>query len=357
MKRTLRSGFTLIELLVVIAIIALLISLLLPALGEARKAAKLAKSMSNLHQNGVSTHSYTTDFQDKLWTFTWRVTANGTGAPRINYTTTYPDLLNPNSDNQAALFQMSDIIRRRGDRPDMPNFNGLNLFPYLTYSHLVLIDYMAFELPNLVTINPDDKDRNKWALDPHGFDQGLYSPSFANNGAGGPVTVPNDRRHPYGASYRIVPAAVDLNPPGTRLSPVPGNSGLTTLPGNCKLGGRKLSDISYPSQKVHMYDTLGRHFGKFSWAQACCFETCRQPLGLFDASAAVRSNRDVNQGCVNPNDPTEPITTHLSLTYVPSPIDPPAPPAGTYGTGYYVWTRSGMKGVDIKGGEVRSSGY
>jgi prepilin-type N-terminal cleavage/methylation domain-containing protein len=80
-----RKAFTLIELLVVIAIIAILAAILFPVFAQAKVAAKVSSSLSNIKQIGLSLHMYGSDYDDAtVWEYgTTAYTSTDTWVGRV----------------------------------------------------------------------------------------------------------------------------------------------------------------------------------------------------------------------------------------------------------------------------------
>jgi prepilin-type N-terminal cleavage/methylation domain-containing protein len=339
-----RGGFTLIELLIVIAIIALLVGILLPALAEARRAARRVICGASQQQLAVATSNYSTDFQDKNSSFTWKKGVQ------------YADWVGPAGDvTQAAANQAIDILRRRADRTDITQITGW--IPHVLYSHLVLNDYLQQRLPEVSMACPEDRIRRAWQAsvrtNPAEFFQLTERPPGNSN---------NEKRWPYSSTYSFVPSywapdqAVTVNgvvvPTVTQagfhyLWNVPGGTAATVL------GNRKLSDVNFPSQKVMIYEMNDYHSVK-NKALYHAYANAKAELGFFDGSVRILETKNANRG-FNPASPNSPNPT----TYVYQPTLTWEPPCRNGALtqegviGHYRWTRRGLKGVDFGGGEVR----
>ncbi len=129
MKRS-ASAFTLIELLVVISIIALLVGILLPALGAARKQARIGACLSSQRQLMIGVSAYAADSKDFIplgpdttaitpqnWgvtTFTERQIASSMiwfGTPVFSYYNAHGVLLNGYLSDNRAMFCPGDDTR------------------------------------------------------------------------------------------------------------------------------------------------------------------------------------------------------------------------------------------------------
>ncbi len=330
-----RLGFTLIELLVVIAIIALLIGILLPALGAARRVARLAICGSNLKQAGVAVNSYAADFEDKIASYTWN---------QNNYNTKYNDLKNAPDHITACMFQLTEIIRRKTGNDTFPRLD--DRAPHRRFSHAVLVDYMADKIPEETAACPEDKLLIGWQKDPDDY------PDL--NEQGGDAY---DKMFPYASSYQFVPAswAPDKRVRIPTVQQDSGNHDLFSFP-PVRLGERQLREVDFPSSKVQMFDFYDRH--SVANPQFYAYPDAKTDILFFDGSVRYLQTGDANLS-FRPNNPGN-DTLHQTFNYVPNPVyEPPTRSGGAQDTGletYFRWTREGLHGVDYGGSEVNNSG-
>lgn len=125
MKNNRRQGFTLIELLVVIAIIGVLVALLLPAVQQAREAARRTQCKNNLKQLGLACHNYHDTHQRFPSAGGWYASYPG-GGTGVGWGPSQYVALLPFMD-QAPLFNGWNFNTVGGMDPGFNNFGNVTL--------------------------------------------------------------------------------------------------------------------------------------------------------------------------------------------------------------------------------------
>ncbi len=334
-----RKGFTLIELLIVIAIIALLIAILLPALAKNRKIARKLMCESQIRQYSIATTNYATDFQDKIASYTWNADTQG----NRNYHSLYSDLNVATDDFEAAMEQATDIVRR-GTARDLELNKLTRRLPHRRMTHFIINDYLQQRLPEKSMSCPEDRILLDWQRDPFNF-----------------FPVPTDPRqaavkyYPYSSTYQVVPAswAKDMRTPGNpTVDQFIDDHNLFWVRGD-RMGKRKMNDVVFPSRKVFVFEYFDRHLARQDLFYA--YEDARCSVAMFDGSASSPYTGDANEG-FRPMSPQSPLPTRYF--YDPSILnyEPPTRSGEERErvTGFYRWTRGGLKGVDYGANEINT---
>lgn len=296
--------------------------------GRSRALASLGESMANLRRMHQSTAQYGEDNAAWFATFSWK---------KGNHLSAYTDLQNPVSDVQAAADQAVDIIRRRAgvSQAGFPRITGW--IPNISYSHLVLSEYLGTDLPMRWVISPEDPKRLAFALDrSQWFSAGASNARFA-----------------FSSSYEI-PVAFWSSPDSGSGAVSQNVYSQYAFSSSTEMGGRRLDEVAYPSQKAVYYDRHQRHFGPRQGF--FMHDEARVPVAAADGAVSVRRGKDANQGWYPPSpfgqDPS--FILYNPSQSGPFAWDPPAldPSGSDQVVGRYRFTRGALAGRDFDGPEV-----
>lgn len=336
-KRARPSAFTLIELLVVVAVIALLIGLLLPALSQAREAAKLTQCLANNRTFGQAGYSYASDYEDTIFSLSWNIENGRNTGPMdggiIGTVNVSTDELARNVQGYQLMTDIWPGFELIDDNPRGENPEFLN--------NLVLYNYIGEQVYNDVSICPADEDVRRWIE--------TYV---------GSLGVDEDRARNiedfyfFTSSYFSVPATytADGSLAFRPLSGggVPEQGALARMVEPSFYKQRRHSEVLAPAQKVWMHELMQFHSDPYlPWLA----DESDIPLLMFDGSAAVRRTGDANYGS-NPADPSArrpPYTRwYGNLAYYEAPVRSNRVYWDTYFYRYR-WTEGGLRGVDFGG--------
>ncbi|MFK7758488.1 MAG: type II secretion system protein [Phycisphaerales bacterium] len=345
MRRNHSRGFTLWELLAVLAIVVLFGAILLPLISQPTcRNSKNVVAQANLRSLNTGTANYAGDNGELIFWFT-----------RID-DGKYSSLAKPNDfyPRLDPAGQAQDILQRATGRIQGKDAVRLPIpeLIRMRYSHLVLLDYLTDRQPEPIVASPFDKNLIDWQQNPLGY---LDEDSDFPYGGGMPSVAGYDtdpmwlkesvkQLWPFGSSYQVVPHAWvnDVDPQYTPSSDSPHH--MVKGESEAPLGGRKMSEVAFPSAKVFMYEE---------------FDRLSDPKGIYAAYPEAKINLAFFDGSVRSElvgkansafDADHPDRV-WEQAYVP--LDTFPVPMGGHGDLTkldlrFRWTKGGLAGIDYK---------
>lgn len=225
-----RKAFTLIELLVVIAIIAVLVALLLPAVQQAREAARRSGCKNNMKQLALAMHNYETTHRTLPPGYVHKFGPAGTALQPANHAgLAWGSMLLPQFD-QTPLFEQFDS--------HVPVWDAVNLIPRETHLPVFLCPSDPYSEGGFVVRDDTVTPVERYAAASYAANWG---PSTAT------INLDDTPLQSQGVFYRNSSTRIRDITDGLSNTLALGERTNEPIPGSATLGGHSFFETAWPA--------------------------------------------------------------------------------------------------------------
>ncbi len=355
-----RRGFTVWELAALVGAVGVIavfvVVMFMPLCGGGRDARDVV-SRAHMHSLALGAANYAELNDDLIFSFTWPHAGHG----RADVPSGLKEM--PFDPLGGSAAQLQHILQRGTGRVrSAPGGFESAIHPLprsviwaQRWSHVVMLDTFTDVQPEPIAASPYDKDLQHWQEDPLSYLRPGSGVPYAEGMPGEPgwevSPVWGDEAvramWAFGSSYQVVPQAWldDEDPVYVPRAESPHGMRLVGE-ADAPLGGRRMSEVAFPSRKVFMYEEFDR-VNRFPDAMWVGYDDAVVNLAFFDGS--VRQERVGDARSARDEGDADRV---WKQRYVP--LDGFPEPLGGLGEEgaldlRFRWTVGGLKGWDFGG--------